>query len=281
MITSPLWKDQQQRNGKMVEVLTRLTEVQSAAGNAAELREVLTNMLLNALDALPRRGKITFTTWGDEGFVCLAVAENGVGMGPEVRERVFEPFFTTKGPGNSGLGLSVAYGIIRRHEGEITVESVRGEGTTFLIRLPRSSAPTRSAAAMPQMGPVRRTRILVIDDDPAVRDVLASILAKAGHDVAHAGGGREGLELFQTTTFDLVFTDLGMPDMSGLEVAATVKEQSPTTAVVMITGWGMELDEEKLKQEGVDFLLCKHFDLVTVQNSVAAALKAEERIERT
>ena len=131
------------------------------------------------------------------------------------------------------------------------------------------------------MAPVRGTRILVIDDDPAVRDVLASMLAKAGHEVVKAGGGREGLELFQTTTFDLVFTDLGMPDMTGLEVAATVKEQSPTTAIVMITGWGRELDEEKLREEGVDLLLCKPFDLVTVQNSVAAALKPEERIERT
>jgi signal transduction histidine kinase/CheY-like chemotaxis protein len=281
MITSPLWKDQQQRNGKMVEVLTQLEDVQSVAGNAAELREVLTNMLLNALDALPRGGKITFTTWGDEGSVCLAIGDNGVGMAPEVRERAFEPFFTTKGPGNSGLGLSVAYGIIRRHEGELTVESIPGEGTTFLIRLPRSSGFARSPAATPQMGPVRRTRILVIDDDPAVGDVLATMLAKAGHEVVKAGGGREGLELFQTTTFDLVFTDLGMPEMSGLEVAATVKEQSPTTAVVMITGWGMEMDEKRLREEGVDLLLCKPFDLVTVQNSVVAALKPEERIEWT
>jgi len=281
LITSPLWKDQQQKNGKMVEVLTRLDEVQSIAGNAAELREVLTNMLLNALDALPRGGKITFTTWGDESSVCLAVVDNGVGMAPEVRERVFEPFFTTKGPANSGLGLSVAYGIIRRHEGELTVESVPGEGTTFLIRLPRSSGSVRPAAATPRMGPVRRTRILVIDDDPAVRGVLATMLAKAGHEVVKAGGGREGLELFQTTTFELVFTDLGMPEMSGLEVAATVKEQSPTTAVVMITGWGMELDEKRLREKGVDLLLGKPFDLVTVQNSVAAVLKPEERVEGT
>jgi CheY-like chemotaxis protein/anti-sigma regulatory factor (Ser/Thr protein kinase) len=262
-------------------VLTRLDEVQSVAGNAAELREVLTNMLVNALDALPRGGKITFTTWGDEGSVSLAVADNGVGMAPEVRERAFEPFFTTKGPGNSGLGLSVAYGIIRRHEGELAVESAPGEGTTFLIRLPRSSAAVRPPAAAPRMGPVRRTRVLVIDDDPAVRDVLASMLAKAGHEVVKAGGGREGLEVFQTTTFDLVFTDLGLPDMSGLEVAATVKEQSPTTAVVMITGWGRELDEEKLRKEGVDLLLCKPFDLVRVQNSIAAALKPQERMEPT
>jgi len=204
-----------------------------------------------------------------------------VGMAREVRERAFEPFFTTKGPGNSGLGLSVAYGIVRRHEGELTVESVPGEGTTFFIRLPRASGSARSPEATPQMGPVSRTRILAIDDNPAVRDVLATILAKAGHEVVQAGGGREGLELFQTTTFDLVFTDLGMPDMSGLEVAANVKEQSPTTAVVMITGWGRELDEETLMQEGVDFLLCKPFDLVTVQNIVAAALEAEERIGRT
>jgi DNA-binding response OmpR family regulator len=127
------------------------------------------------------------------------------------------------------------------------------------------------------MEPVRRGRVLVIDDDPAVRDVLASMLAKAGHEVVEAGGGREGLGLFQTTTFDLVFTDLGMPDMSGLEVAASVKEQSPTTAVVMITGWGKELDEEKLRKEGVDLLLCKPFDLVRVQHSVAEALKRQER----
>lgn len=279
MITTPLWKDQQQRNGKVVEVLTRLDEVQSIAGNAAELREVLTNILLNALDALPRGGKITFTTRADEGFVSLATADNGGGMTSEVRERAFDPFFTTKGPGNSGLSLSVAYGIIRRHEGELTVESVPGEGTTFLIRLPQSSTAARPPAASPQMGPVRRTRILVVDDDPAVRNVLASILANAGHEVVKAGGGREGVELLQTTTFDLIFTDLGMPDMSGLEVAATVEKQSPTTAVVMITGWERELDQAKLREEGVGLLLCKPCDLVTVQNTVTAALKSEDRGE--
>jgi signal transduction histidine kinase/CheY-like chemotaxis protein len=273
MITSPLWKDERQRNGNAVEVLTRLGNVQGVTGNAAELREILTNMILNCLDALPKGGTIALSTWADEGSVCLAVADNGVGMAPEVRERVFEPFFTTKGPGNSGLGLSVAYGIVRRHEGEIAVESLPGEGTTFLIRLPRGATAAPAPDPAPQASLVARARVLVIDDEPAVRDVLAAMLEKAGHDVVSASRGREGIDVFHTATFDVVFTDLGMPDMSGFEVAASVKQHSPTTAVVMITGWGKDLEIEKIRKEGVDLLISKPFDLIKVQNSVAEALR--------
>ena len=275
-ITMPLWKDQLQKQGKTVELATRLKNIESVAGNAAELREVLTNIILNSLDAMPEDGGITISTWADDIYVFIAVADTGLGMSAEVQERVFDPFFSSKGPGNSGLGLSVAYGIIRRHGGKINVSSGEGEGTTFTIQLPICGDSVERQEDVPEKEAVDRAKILLIDDDRTVRDVLSAILGKAGHEVVSVDNGAEGVEVFDSGGFDLVLTDLGMPEMSGWDVTAEIKQRNPATPVVMITGWGRQLDEQEIGEKGVDLLLCKPFELAKVQNTVAEALKLRE-----
>lgn len=272
-ILSPLWKDQAQKRGQNIDLVTRLGKVPTVEGNAPELREVLTNILMNALDAMPTGGQIVLSSWSDDASACLAIADTGTGMSQEIRERLFDPFFTSKGPGNSGLGLSVAYGIVRRHGGNIEVETIEGKGTTFIVSLPASKAEIAPPIEREPIRTVPRAKILLIDDDPFVRNALKAMLEYVGHEVVTVDGGQEGIDRFDAEPFALVVTDLGMPGLSGWEVAAAVKQKRPVVPVMLITGWGREIDLDDAKARGVDFVLAKPFELSQVTNAIAEALE--------
>ena len=271
-VTKPIWKDQAERGGVRYSIDARLGEVTAVIGAASELREAISNLILNALDAMPDGGRITLATWQEDDKVCLAVSDTGTGMTEEVRAKVFEPFFTTKGPANSGLGLSEVFGIMTRHNAELEVDSIEGHGSTFLVKLKASPLmPAVLNDTEPESG--GRARILLVDDDSGVRDAVSMLLERLGHQVTTAGGGEEALELMSCNTFDLVFTDLGMPRMSGWEVASGVKDLNPVTPVILVTGWGREITEQELEDTGVDFLLPKPFEVKEAARVVAQALK--------
>jgi PAS domain S-box-containing protein len=256
-ISRPRWRDEVQRRGYLIEVHTALEGLPPILGHASEIREALTNLILNAVDAMPSGGSLTIsgrqtiadpaqTGPADAGvptdgvpMVELCIADTGVGMTAEVRQRAFEPFFTTKGGHGTGLGLSMVYGIVERHGGRIEIASTPGQGTTFTLRL-RSVSVELPATPSPQ--PQRRPprRILVIDDDARVRQAVAGLLRSAGHHVVEAEGGREGLMCFAPEMFDLVLTDLGMPEVNGWDVAAAVKARHAAFPVILFTGWGDE-----------------------------------------
>ena len=219
-ITQPRWKDQAQQKGVHIQLVKDLGEIPLILGNPSEIREVLTNIIFNAVDAMPEGGETDpVNATPNDDWIEVRIADTGIGMTEEVRRRIFDPFFTTKGVTNSGLGLSVSYGIVKRHGGEILVESESGKGTTFILHLPigyeqevaeqKVSQPIREA---------RQARILVIDDEEAVRDLLSQMLQAKGHEVVVAANGEEGIGRFKDAEFDLVFTDLGMPKISGWEV---------------------------------------------------------------
>lgn len=276
-ITEAKWKDEANLAGATIEVTTNYGKISPVMGNISELREVLTNIIFNAVEALPKGGKLAFKTEEAEGWVCASVSDSGIGMSEEVRARIFDPFFTTKGVKGTGLGLSVSYGIIRAHNGEISVQSQPGQGTTMLIRLPVPSK-VRSAP-QPKLPPAAKPgRILIIDDDGMVRELLSEILQRAGHSVVQAAGGKEGFRLFRQGAFDLVLTDLGMPECSGWDVAAGIKRLAPKTPVALVTGWGLTLDRGKLKETGVDLVLNKPFQYTDVMALVAEAMELREKI---
>ena len=191
-----------------------------------------------------------------------------------VKRRIFDPFFTTKGVTNSGLGMSVSYGIIKRHGGEILVESEPGKGSTFAIHLP-TGYPVEETEAEVVQSPreVPPARILVIDDDPSVQDILDQMLHLKGHQVSVASDGEEGIERFKTDPFDLVFTDLGMPKLSGWEVGRILKSINPSVPIAMITGWGVELDREKMRESGIDLIISKPFNFDRITQIVAEAME--------
>jgi len=279
-ITQPRWKDQTQKKGIQVELTTQLGNVPLLIGNPSELREVLTNIIFNAVDAMPQGGRLTIVTQPQaEDWVEVRIADTGTGMTGEVKRRIFDPFFTTKGVKNSGLGMSVSYGIIKRHGGEILIESELGKGTTFIIHLPTGSG--EEVAVVEEVTPIRESRqarILVIDDEDSVRDILSRILMTKGHQVVSASDGEEGIERFKSESFDLVFTDLGMPKLSGWEVGKAIKGINPKVPVAMITGWGVELDREKLSESGIDLIVSKPFNFDQVIQLVSEAMELKERM---
>jgi PAS domain S-box-containing protein len=273
-ITRPRWKDVAQEEGLEIQVNTDLNDVPAVTANASEMREVITNMIFNAVEAMPKGGRIEIRTERRKDRVAAAISDNGTGMAEEVRRKVFEPFFTTKPFTNTGLGLSMAYGIVRRLGGDIEVESQPGKGTTFRILLPVELEAPEEAVFPRASGAGKQARILVIDDEASMRVVLSKILSQAGHRVTVAESGEVGIRLFKEGSFDLVLTDLGMPGMSGWEVCRTLKTFSALIPVGMITGWGQELDSEKVAESGVDFILSKPFDFNQVLNIIAREMES-------
>ncbi len=272
-MTRTRWRDESQSRGIEIRLALDLGVVPTVDGQPSELREVLTNLVLNAVDALPRGGEIRIATRLRDGQVEMSVADTGVGMSDSVRRRIFEPFFSTKGPSGTGLGLAMVYGIVSRHGGEILVDSTEGVGSTFTIRLPvgRTTPPPRRHAST--LGS-ESVRVLVIDDEPFVRETLGEILRQQRHDVVIADDGVSGLARFREGAFDLVMTDLAMPGMSGWQVAQAVKAVRPQVPVVLVTGWGVEVQADELHTHGVDRVMTKPFRFEDVQEVVASFREA-------
>jgi PAS domain S-box-containing protein len=276
-ITRPKWKDDVQGRGIHIEMVTNFEEIHPVAGSASELREVITNMIFNAIEAMPEGGKIDIRTFWRKEKVYIQISDTGMGMTEEVRKKVFEPFFTTKPFTNTGLGLSMSYGIVKRFGGEIEVESKIGHGTTFTIILP-IGLEGKEEWIGPSLTPRgKKARILVIDDEEHVRSVLSRMLSQVNHRVTVARDGGEGLRLFREREFDMVLTDLGMPGMSGWEVCKAIKRISSQIPVGMITGWGMELDQTKKEESGVDFIISKPFDFNQILKVVDETMKSSRK----
>ncbi len=275
-ITKPKWKDQAQSKGVPIEIVSNFEEIPAVSGTDSELRGVFTNMILNAIEAMPEGGKIEIFTFKKKKDVIIQISDTGIGIAEEAKKKIFEPFFTTKPFTNTGLGLSMSYGIVKRFGGEIEVVSELGYGTTFTIILPFGKAEKDEAVSLKTIKQGRQARILVIDDEEVVRSVLSRTLANVNHEVTLATDGEKGVQLFQEGKFDMVLTDLGMPGMSGWEVCRMIKRISPDTPVGMITGWGAEMSQSKMDEYGLDFLISKPFDLKQILNVVAETMESRE-----
>jgi GAF domain-containing protein/CheY-like chemotaxis protein len=268
-MTRGRWQDESRSRGVEIRLVLDLGPVPPIDGQSSELREALTNLILNAVDALPRGGEIRVGTREHGDRVELSVADTGTGMPESVRRRIFEPFFSTKGPSGTGLGLAMVYGIVSRHGGEIVVDTAEGAGSTFTIRLPlgrRAAVPAAPVASLAG----ESVRVLVIDDEPFVRDTLGEMLRQQHHDVVLADDGASGLARFRESAFDVVMTDLAMPGMSGWQVAQAVKAVRPQVPVVLVTGWGVEVQADQLHAHGVDRVMTKPFRFEDVQDIVAS-----------
>jgi signal transduction histidine kinase/CheY-like chemotaxis protein len=273
-VTRTRWKNAAEARGVRYDMNIEHGVVPKVAGDPAELREALTNILLNALDAMPNGGAVTMrTSLAGDQVVCM-VRDTGVGMAAAVLRRVFDPFFTTKGERGTGLGLSVVYGIVTRHGGHIDVDSRPGGGTTFTLRLPASDpAPVVTAPERPPMRP-KPARILIVDDEAEIREVLSYALGEDGHAVVTCKDGQGAIAALEHARFDLVITDLGMPGVSGWDVARAVKARRPGTPVVMVTGWREQINPAEAAREGVDHLIAKPFRRDEVRETIATALAA-------
>jgi len=275
-LTRPRWRDLSQREGISIQIQYELDqELPALLSDPAELREALINLVFNAVDALPQGGTITFVTrsinhngaetnGNSERQLQVEVRDNGIGMDEKTRQRCLEPFFSTKAQrGGTGLGLAMVYGMIQRHDGTIEVESAPGCGTCVRLTFPIREKSSRSGrTSLPAAKQKRSLHILCIDDDAQVRQLLNDCLSHFNHRVMVASGGKHGMELFRTAMlknqpYEVVITDLGMPDIDGHHVARTIKAESPHTPVIMMTGWGTIMKEDGEAAPAVDAVVGK------------------------
>ena len=272
-LTQPKWKDQALAQGLTVQVRCDLQKVPMMSGNESEIREILTNLIFNAVDAMPKGGTITLRTSMQEGDVVLEVSDTGTGMTEEVRQRCLEPFFTTKGERGTGMGLSMVYGIVTRHKGMIDIQSELDKGTTFVIRFPVGSDQKGDLIyTVESLASSRRLRALVVDDDPLTQMVTTECLLSEHHLVEKAANGREGLQKFQAGQFDLVVTDQGMPEMNGLQLAAAIKQLAPKMPVILLTGYGQAMTQDDAPT-AVDLVVSKPVTKSGLKEAIAKVIK--------
>ena len=245
-ITRPRWEEKVARENWPLHLRLELGSVEPINGRPAALTEALTNLILNAMDAMPQGGTLAIATRQDGTRVVLTVGDTGVGMSEAVRQRIFEPFFSTKGEAGSGLGLSMAYSIVRRHNGEIRVESEPSRGAAFTLAFPSAREPVPMEAPGRPTADRRAARVLVVDDEPQVLATLTELLQSTGHAATGASSGQAALATFAPGRFDVVLTNVGMAGMNGWELADRLRKLDPTVPILFITGWGLRDEETAL-----------------------------------
>lgn len=259
-ITQPKWKNQLLARGITIQIKTDFQVVPEMTCDEHEMRELFTNLIFNAVDAMPQCGTITIRTRMEQYDLVIEVSDTGVGMTEEIRKRCFEPFFSTKGSEGTGLGLSMVYGIIQRHGGTLEIESEPGKGTTVILRCPQktnASSDLNENKRQAAEQPLRPLHILVVDDEPAVRMVIVEYLSMDEHVVETACDGKEALEKFFAGYFDLVISDRSMPEMSGDQLAFAVKKEKPEVPFILLTGFGDLMNAADEHPEGVDIIVSK------------------------
>lgn len=280
-LTRVRWRDMPMQNGVVIDLRTELAdELPSVLGVESELREALTNLVFNAVDAMPTGGTLSLRTHTSPGtsrnlatngngipiisrWVSVEVSDTGVGMSDDTRRRCMEPFYTTKGERGTGLGLAMVYGTVQRHGAEVEIDSAPGRGTTMRLLFPVPVSPSSASSGVVSPPPViSRLRLLIIDDDPLIIKSLRDALESDGHEVVAASGGQPGIETFMQAKasgqpFVIVITDLGMPYVDGRKVANAIKMASPSTPLIMLTGWGERMAAEGDIPINVDMVLSK------------------------
>jgi len=268
-ITRTRWENEARLRGLDYQVDLDSSIGQHTNGSASELREVFVNLIVNAVDAMPTGGKLSITCARRGDRLHLQFADTGTGMPEDVQQKIFEPFFTTKGANGTGLGLSVSYSIIERHEGSIRVDSEQGCGTVFTIYLPAfeiEANPVEESSISVVAAPLS---ILVIDDEDSVRETLADMLTALHHNVELAAGGQEAVRLLAMADFDLVFTDLAMPEMDGWETAREIRKRRPEMNIVLVTGYGPGTVPPAGEDHLVNAIIGKPFDFTQVIQTIA------------
>ena len=257
--TKARWMDEAQSKDIKITIEKKFSQLPPIAGNVSELIELFTNLINNAIDAMTQGGEISIESFTANGQVSITLKDTGIGIPEAIRDRIFDPFFTTKGVQSTGLGLSAAYGIIKRHAGTIVAEGLQGAGTAFTITFPVCEKEIEEQYMEPKVKKCEKVRILVIEDEEDIRELITDILEMNGLEVEGASSGSQGITLFKKKQFDLVFTDLGMPGMSGWQVAKEIKTIDNKTPVALITGWQIPLKNAEMKEKGVDLYINKPF----------------------
>ena len=284
--SKPKWKDVAQASGATYEIDTEgLTSVRDVLGNPAELREIVINLINNAIDAMSGGGRITFRTWEKGHSIFMSMADNGCGMSKEVQSKIFDPFYTTKGVEGSGLGMSVSYGIVGKHGGSIDVISQVGKGTVFTIELPIATETIFPETPVEPVIDIEAAKyhILVVDDVKEISDLLYVFLTRQGYNVDSVQSGDEAIKKLEKECYDLVICDLGMPQVSGWDVIKVADSLENKPKIGLITGWADMLDSLNKDDMGVDFIVSKPIKYKHLSTIIKETLlnETQEAVENT
>lgn len=264
-MTQPKWKNEAEAMEKSISITKKLDSTGFVMANPTEMREVVTNILINAVDAVKKEGEITISSWDEYDSLCFSIEDNGAGMSEEVVQNVFTPFFTTKNERGTGLGLPITYNIIRDHGGTIDVWSKIGTGTRITVKLPVCSYEIFGDSSIEWYGRLTG-RVLVVDDQDAVRETASRMLEEMGLKADAASNGKDAVHVYQKEKHDIVLCDLSMPDMTGIEVAKKIKTQYKGTCFILMTGWAGWISDSD--RECIDIVIDKPFTMQTLYNGI-------------
>lgn len=271
-LTEPMWKDEALAAGVTIALATQIETADQIHGDPAQLRELLTQLLFNAIHSIRRRGMIAVRASRAEGQVVITVEDDGGGMTEARRRQCLDPSALTATHDGRAAGMAIVHGILQRHKGRLEIDSDEGWGSKVRVYLPAVASKNVITPAANLPPPVKGLRVLLADDEPMVREVIAMYLSEDGHEIVAAADGREALEKFEEGGFDLVLTDRSMPEMNGDQLAAEVKKRSPHTPVLLLTGYGDVMTSEGEKPPGVDTIISKPFTMESLRTAFRAAV---------
>jgi signal transduction histidine kinase/CheY-like chemotaxis protein len=266
-LTRPRWQAQSQAGGTEIHLITALGGDPVVRADATALREVFTNLIFNASDAMPDGGELRVESEVNDATAVVRVRDGGTGMSPETLAHCFDPFYSTKGDKGTGLGLALVASMVERHGGTIEADSTLGRGTTFTVRLPLVTERSSTGTTPSRAASGASLRVMVVDDETPVREVMSVVLKEEGHLVWPAASGREALDLLRNGHFDVLVTNLAMDGLRGDALAAQAKDLYPDLTVVLVSGF---LDPE-IDLNGVDTVLAKPVSASALRDAIADA----------
>jgi len=270
------WENEAERDGVKINLKTYLRSVSPVKGDPEEVQDAIVNMILNAIEAMPKGGDLYVTMEENAGFAHIYIQDSGVGVAEGIRDKIFDPFFTTKGNDRKGLGLSLSHAIVKRNEGEIEVTSQENQGTMVTIRLPIARQGKKS-----KNGPVKRriknARILIIEDEDILGELLSKLLASKGYRVATAPTGSEGLNQLKKKKYDLVIIDSKTVEIDGLALGKKIKKMNRELPIALITGHEAADRLKDKKMSGIDLVIRKPLNMNRTINEVSELLMLTAR----
>jgi CheY-like chemotaxis protein len=232
-------------------------------GRECEIREVMINILNNAIDAMPSGGNINIKTYNLDNNIYIEIEDSGEGIPKNILTRIFDPFFSTKGVNGNGIGLSVSYKIIKDHGGSIKVQTKEGVGTKFIIYLPMHLEEVISVNTDNEKNDEKYYKILVVDDKIQVAMATGEIIKSIGKEVDICYSGKEALQKLEDQKYDLVISDLAMPNLNGIELAKKIKSKYKDIKFVLMTGWLGDIDN--YNDMMIDYILEKPFGIEEIK----------------
>jgi len=276
-ITRPRWDNASKVRGILIEPILNLDENLFILGDSSDLRNAFTNIIFNAIDAMTNGGILSIKAVKSGNFVRVDFKDTGHGMTEEVVERIFDPFFTTKGVLGSGLGMSEVYGIVKRHNGRVQVESEVGVGTTIKLLFPKTRRPGEDVLTG-KLSETKALDIFIVDDEDYIVETLSEYLSDMGHTIKSSNSSEGALAEIKQANYDVVITDLGMPNINGVELAEMIKKINSRIQVILISGWALNLKSSELENR-VDFVINKPFSFEKINFILAEVEKKIQSLQ--